>query len=239
MPTAVAIRVTRPEGRATLSRIEDFASGDDEDADVAYIKGEEAYLILAEVQASEGDIAGAQATLESLLLLIAERPVERLEDVNEGRTDANPGSRPNSSAWAVAAEAGAPMQMGLIVDRDVEVIFPIVSGTSITSAEITAAAAQDDMLALLYLMRQEIFIAEGRRMTDLGIRWPVPQDEVTSNPNINDGDPATQAQVPSFLPAGEIDAFTMDETTMEVVITHDLNRILVENKAAPEVLPFF
>ena len=213
--------------------------GDDEDADVAYIKGEEAYLILAEIQASEGDIAGAQATLESLLLLIAERPVERLEDVNEGRTDANPGSRPNSSAWVVAAEAGAPMLTGLIVDRDVEVIFPIVSGTSITSAEISAAAAQDDMLALIYLMRQEIFIAEGRRMTDLGIRWPVPQDEVTSNPNINDGDPATMAQVPAFLPASEMDAFTMDETTMEVVITHDLNRILVENKAAAEVLPFF
>jgi hypothetical protein len=76
-------------------------------------------------------------------------------------------------------------------------------------------------------------------MVDLGITWPVPKDEVTSNGNINEGDPATLAVIPNFLPAGEMDAFEMDDTTMEVVITHNLNRILVENKASTLVMPLF
>ncbi len=213
--------------------------GDDEDADIAYIKGEEAFLILAEIQAADNDIAGAQQTLSDLLDVVADRPLERLADVNEGRTHDNPGSRPNTAAWMVAASASDPMVAGLVVDRDAENEYAIVSGTSVTLDDINAVATQDELLELIYLMRQEIFLAEGRRMTDLGIRWPVPQDEITSNANINEGDPATQAVVPDFLPAAEMDAFTMDEATQEVTIMHNLNRILVLNKSSDLVLPFF
>ena len=213
--------------------------GDDEDADIAYLKGEEAYLILAEVQAAEDDIAGAQSTLRSLIALIAERPTERLSDVNEGRTDSDPGSRPNTSDWMVAASADDPMRPNLVLPRADEVLIPIVSGTSVTDAEIDAVSTQDELLELIYLMRQEIFIAEGRRMVDLGIQWPVPRDEVTSNTNINEGDPATQAVIPDFIPAGELDAFELDDTTKEATIMHNMNRILVQNKASAAVLPFF
>ena len=213
--------------------------GDDEDADVAYLKGEEAFLILAEVQAAEDDIAGAQTTLKSLLGVVDSRPKERLADVNEGRTDAAPGSRPNTPGWSIAASAEDEMIDGLVISRVEEIEIPTVSGTSVTEAIIDAATTQDAMLELIYLMRQEIFIAEGRRMVDLGIRWPVPEDEATSNSNINAGDPATIAVIPEFLPATEMDAFTMDETSMEAVITHNLNRILVQNKTSAYVLPFF
>lgn len=213
--------------------------GDDEDSDIAYVKSEEAYLILAEVQAAESDLAGAQATLKSLLTVVANRPTERLSDVNEGRTDAAPGSRPNTPDWAVSASPADPMIDGLVLSRVDEVNLPTISGTSVSEAVIDAAVSQDDVLELVYLMRQEIFIAEGRRMTDLGIKWPVPKDEVTSNTNINEGDPATLSVIPDFLPATEMDAFTMDDATKEVVITHNLNRLLVQNKASEHVLPFF
>ncbi len=76
-------------------------------------------------------------------------------------------------------------------------------------------------------------------MTDLGIKWPVPRDEATSNGNINEGDPATIAQIPDFLPATEMDAFDMDETTKEAVILHNLNKLLVQNKSSELVLPFY
>ena len=213
--------------------------GDDEDADVAYLKSEEAFLILAEVQAAENDIPGAQATLKSLLEIVSARPTERLADVTEGRTHDAPGSRPNTSDWGIAASPDDPVRMGLVVDRAEESSFPTISGTSVTDELIDAAATQDEMLELIYLMRQEIFIAEGRRMTDLGIKWPVPRDEATSNANINEGDPATEAQIPDFLPANEMDAFEIDETTREATILHNLNRILVQNKASDLVMPFF
>ena len=213
--------------------------GDDDDADIAYLKGEEAFLILAEVQAADDDIAGAQATLRSLLTVIDNRPTERLADINEGRTDAAPGSRPNTPDWSIAASDQDAMISGLVISRVEEVEIPTISGTSVTDAQIDAATSQDAMLELIYLIRQEVFIAEGRRMIDLGIKWPVPEDEATSNSNINDGDPATIAVIPDFLPATEMDAFTMDDATREVVITHNLNRILVQNKDSEYVLPFF
>ena len=137
--------------------------GDDDDADVAYIKSEEAFLILAEAQAAETDIAGAQTTLQRLLDVVTERPVERLADINEGRTDSNPGSRPNTSDWMVASSPGAPLRSGLVVDRAAENEYPTVSGTSVTPEDITAIASQDELLELIYLMRQEIFLAEGRQ----------------------------------------------------------------------------
>ncbi len=213
--------------------------GDDDDADIAYLKAEEAFLILAEVQASNDDLAGAQATLKSLLGVVDSRPRERLADVNEGRTDAMPGSRPNTPDWSIAASSEDEMRPGLVISRVDEVDIPTISGTSATEAIIDGATTQDELLELIYLMRQEIFIAEGRRMIDLGIKWPVPEDEATSNSNITEGDPATIAVIPDFLPATEMDAFTMDDTSREVVIVHNLNRILVQNKDSELVLPFF
>ena len=38
---------------------------------------------------------------------------------------------------------------------------------------IEAAQTQDELLELIYLMRQEIFFGEGRRPADLGLRMPL------------------------------------------------------------------
>ena len=214
-------------------------TGDDDDSDIAYLKSEEAYLILAEAHLAGGDLASAQSTLLDLVGVVSDRRTERLTDVNEDRTHLNPGARPNTADWMVAASAEDPFVAGLVISRRDEVRIPVISGTSISEADINALADVDSALETLYLMRQEIFIAEGRRMMDLGIKWPVPEREIENNVAINPGDPATIAIVPDFLPANEMDAFTMDETTREVVITHNLNRVLVQNRASSLVLPFF
>ncbi len=212
---------------------------DDEDADVAYVKAEEAYLILAEAYLAEGNLGAAQNTLKELLNVVTGRDTERLLDDTEDRIQLAPGSRPNTPDWKVAASSQSPFREGLVISRREEEEIPVISGTSVTEAHIDALSTIDEGLEAVYLMRQEIFIAEGRRMVDLGIKWPVPQREIENNTNINEGDPATQAVVPPFLPAGEMDAFTMNEATREVVILHNLNQLLVQNKSSEHVLPFF
>ena len=45
--------------------------------------------------------------------------------------------------------------------------------------------------------------------------------------------------IPAFLPkAFEMDGFTYDQTAKTVVIKHDVNRLLVQNKTSVDVLPF-
>ena len=112
-----------------------------------------------------------------------------------------------------------------------------VSGTSITNQDIDATTNADDVLYLIYLMRQEIFISEGRRSNDLGIKFPVSQTEQLNNSNISDE--FTQPTIPSFIPLNlGLDDFTVDETTGNVTILYDMNRVLVANKASNHVLPF-
>lgn len=74
-------------------------------------------------------------------------------------------------------------------------------------------------------------------MVDLGVRFPVSEVEALSNPLITNEQ--TQAFVPSFIPeGGVIDQFTYDKSAKTVVIDVNLNRVLVENKTSPAVLPF-
>ena len=77
-------------------------------------------------------------------------------------------------------------------------------------------------------------------MYDLGIQWPVPEVEVLNNPNISEG-PATEGVVPGFLPPGsEFDEWTsIDFEARQATLTHNLNRILVQNRASDLVVPFF
>jgi hypothetical protein len=117
------------------------------------------------------------------------------------------------------------------------VSVPTVSGTSVTDARVDAISSVEEGVEVLYLLRQEIFISEGRRLIDLGIKLPVSDDEALSNENVSEG-AATQPIIPSFLPAGgELDAFTVDG--MQVTIQRNLNRILAQNRTASEVVPFF
>ncbi|WP_299755921.1 hypothetical protein [uncultured Pontibacter sp.] len=117
------------------------------------------------------------------------------------------------------------------------VTVPSVSGTSVTAAGVDTLSTEDAALETLYLMRQEIFIAEGRRMVELGIKFPVSEIEALSNSQITPEQ--TQAFVPAFIPKDEvIDQFTYNTAAKTVVIDVNLNKVLVENKTSSAVLPF-
>ena len=87
-----------------------------------------------------------------------------------------------------------------------------------------------------YLMRQEIFFAEGRRPADLGIRLPLCEVEAAHASN---GAEYTQAWIPSFIPLnGGMDDFTIDAEAMTVTIAHNMNRVIADNARTKDVAPF-
>ena len=104
---------------------------------------------------------------------------------------------------------------------------------------VTAASTVEAALELVYLMRQEIFIAEGIRMADLGIKWPVHENEAKFNDAVTTED--RQPFIPDYLhsPISRIDAFELNEATKEVTILINLNRVLVEDRTSGTVVPFF
>ncbi len=192
---------------------------------VATLKAEEAYLILAEAALSDGDISGAKTYMNDVIDLVSIR--ESVELI-----DADPRSnRPNNSSYVVKADASAPARAGLIFERDGNTVnMKPVSNTSLSNADIDALVTEDELYATLYLLRQEIFFAEGRRMSDLGIRLPLMQRQIDSNPNVNPGDYGTEIYVPPYIPAGdEMDHFTVDDANGVVTILHDMNKILAQN----------
>lgn len=208
---------------------------------LAFLKAEEAHLIIAEALLADANLPAAKARLQQLLTLVDSRPTELVDSRLQQRGRA--GGKvvyPNTVDTRVAFAPGEPLLEGFVLTRTAgNVSVPIVSGTSVTPERIDAIASVDDGLYVLYLMRQEIFLAEGRRMADLGIRLPVARTEVLANPNAEEGAPYTESQVPEFIP-GEfaMDAFTYDQAAKTVVIEHDMNRVLVQNKTSPFVLPF-
>ena len=103
---------------------------------------------------------------------------------------------------------------------------------------ITAAVTVDAALELPYLMRQEIFIAEGIRMANLGIKWPVHENEAKFNPAVTAE--YRQPFIPPYLPSPVscIDAFEVDEAAKEATILINLNCVLVANKTSDTVVPF-
>lgn len=208
---------------------------------LAFQKAEEAHLILAEALLSDNNLTGAKDRLKQLLTLVNSRPTEQYDSRLQLRGRA--GGKvvyPNSADTRVAFAPGQPFVDGLVLTRSTGTVKVFsVSGTSVTTARIDAAVTADDLLYLLYLMRQEIFLAEGRRMADLGMRMPVAQTEIIANARTKDGEPYTLAVIPSFIPkAFEMDGFTYDQTAKTVTIKHDMNRVLVLNKASVDVLPF-
>ena len=81
-------------------------------------------------------------------------------------------------------------------------------------------------------------MAEGRRMVDLGMRFPLAQAELNANPQADPAGAYIAPQLPPFIPTGfAMDNFTYDATARTVVIKHDMNRVLVQNKTSPFVLP--
>ncbi len=190
---------------------------------------EEAYLIIAEAQLADGLLPLAQLTLNDLLGLVDDREVRDFDETEEGRTGTVGGDpRPNSSDFVVRADADSPFRSGLVLDRVAATPVPTVSGTSVTEAMITGLTSVDDALVTLYLMRQEIFFGEGRRMFDLGVLWPVSEIEALNNENVTDAQ--RQPFIPSYIPSpySTLNAFTVDG--LEVTIAVDMNKVIASER---------
>lgn len=203
---------------------------------IAVLKAEEMYLIQAEIAISNNDLATAKARMKDAIALATGtangRTTVQFTD-NDPRTN-----RPNADNITVKADANAPARAGLVKRRSGSTVtIKQISNTSVTAADVDALVSAQDHLWMLYLLRQEIFFAEGRRMSDLGIRLPMMKREEETNPRINAGDPGTIAVVPSYIPANDdMDKFTTSGTV--VTINVDMNRVLAANKVSPFPMPF-
>jgi hypothetical protein len=213
----------------------------EEDPSTPILKAEEAHFIIAEAHLSNNSLSSAKSSMKSALLIIRNRPTKIIDDTAEDRTQRNPGTRPNKSSVQVKYEGDTNYKLNLVVDRNTTVITYIISGTSLTDSSIDALSTIDQALEALYLMRQEVFIAEGRRIVDLGVKFVLSENELLLNPNINLGDSSLTGVIPPFIDSikTELDLFTFDITAGTVDIKHNLNKILVENKTSEFVVPFF
>lgn len=211
----------------------------DEQRPITIAKAEENYLIMAEADVARGDLAAARRTLSQLLALVKSRPVQaQLNDQLEKRDNGVYKVYPKDPGLRVRASADDSLRTGLIIDRQAPALItvPYISGTSVTQAMIDRLNSHDDALETVYLMRQEIFLCEGRRVTDLGIRLPLCDVEAA---HVAKADGYTTAQIPEFIPLGqEMDAFTVDEATKTVTILHNMNRVIVKNRSSKAVVPF-
>ncbi|MCI0693401.1 hypothetical protein L0337_15525 [candidate division KSB1 bacterium] len=203
------------------------------------LKAEEAHLIIAEVALVDGDLAGARLTMANAVTLALSRPVTNFNDSDNRR------NRPNDPTWTVKAGPNAPAVPGLIQKRGggtagTQVKVYAISGTSLTVAAINALATANatEHYRILYLLRQEIFFLEARRMSDLGIRLPVTDRQIQTNQNVAAAAVGKNVNVPSYIPAGgtELDQFTVDAAAGVVTIAHDMNQLIAEN--IQQVSPF-
>lgn len=210
---------------------------------IAILKAEEAYLILAEAQIADKQLATAKTTLKTLLEQVAKRPFYSINDKVEGRGRRG-GTRqdyPDTSLYTIAFSPGETFVSGLVLNRKASnVNIPAVSGTSVKAAAIDAVTTEEAALEILYLMRQEIFIAESRRIMDLGIKFPLSQLEIDNNPlAATAAETYNKAQIPSFIPGNAgLDQFTADKAKFQITIAFNMNKVLVQNRTSPFVLPF-
>ena len=205
--------------------------GGTEVSPIPMVKIEEAHLILAEAHLADNNLILARETMKDVIELVGDRPTREFNETQEGRVG-NPGfpQRPNSSEFVVRADEDSPFREDLILDRTAETEVPTISGTSVTEDMIDGLLDNTEALRVLYLLRQEIFFGEGRRMFDLGVRWPVSNVEALNNPNVTDAD--TQPVIPSYIPTPyfTMNEFDADFDTFEVTIAIDMNRVIATER---------
>ena len=209
----------------------------DIDPSVHYLKAEEAHLILAEANLAIGNIGGAQTNMTNLLNLISTREVRIIDDSVEQRPDPSSVFDPRPSYSSIVVNG----RSGLVLDRQSgNIRVPSISGTSLTAGDVASMTLGDSALELLYRTRQEVFIAEGLRFADMGVKLVIHINEILQNPNINEGDPGTVPVIPSFIDAvkTELDAINFVPGSNTATTEINLTEILVANKGSNQVLPF-
>lgn len=209
-----------------------FQTYSTEQRPITIAKAEESYLILAEALLAQGKADESRTVLHKLLSLVSQRPVQTgINDQTEKRYNGGFRRYPNSADYRVQASAQDSLRSGLVVDRRPPLLIsiPYISGTSVTDAMVDASTTDDSLLELIYLLRQEIFFAEGRRTADLGIRIPLCDVEAAPWPSAT---AYTTAVIPAYIPLNQgMDDFTLDEDARTVTIAHNMNRVLVSNRA--------
>jgi hypothetical protein len=129
-----------------------------------------------------------------------------------------------------------------VIDRTANTEVAPISNTSVTDAMVDDVSNAQEAWELYYLLRQEIFMAEGRRFVTFGIKAPVPFNEAQINENIAPGSPATQAIVPDYITNAiqeegvTLDSFSYDPEAGEATIDVNMNRVLANNRN--QVSPF-
>lgn len=206
-----------------------------EDDPVYYLKAEEAYLIQVEAALADNDLDKAKDLMGILLDLVSSRGMKSVDDSIEGRTHFAEGSRPNTDCVVVNGRSG------LVLTRSAgDITVPNISGTSLTATEIDALATTEEALHVLYRTRQEIFIAEGIRMVDMGVKLVISEVESLQNINISSGGLGTAPQIPAFIDAvrNQLDLITFEPGSCEASTAIDLNAILINNRTDVAILPF-
>ena len=203
---------------------------------VAIVKAEEAYLIAAEAYLAKGNIPESKDQLFNLLALIGQRQTFMVDDSGETRNGGNRDDYPLEPVPMRFSE-GDELKEGYVLDRQQGPVKVFgISGTKVSREDIDSSTTEDELLYFIYRMRQEIFISEGRRLVDLGIKYPISQIEQDNNPNVPDE--YTQAIIPEYISSDSIDDFEVGPQG-EITIIADYNQILVANKTSPYTIPFF
>jgi hypothetical protein len=92
----------------------------------------------------------------------------------------------------------------------------------------------DSGLALLYRTIQEVFIAEGLRFVDMGVKLVIDENEILLTENINEGDPGTVGVIPSFILSvvNDLDTIVYEPGGTVASTVIDLNEVLITNKSS-------
>lgn len=220
-----------------------FGQSGSVETDFPLLKAEEAHLILIEAALAEDDLPAAQDEMKELITLAQDtRGLRTVDETNEGRTQESPGSRPDNSGVEVRASPDDPFRSGLVLDRTVDTEVASISNTSVSEAMVDNVSNAQEAWELYYLLRQEIFMAEGRRFATFGIKAPVPFNEAQINENITPGGPPTQPIVPDYIESAiqeegvTLDSFSYDAEAGEATIDVNMNRVLANNRS--QVSPF-
>ena len=208
------------------------------------LKSEEAYLIQAEIELSNGNLANARTQMTSAVTraLARGRTAFTDADIRFTRPNNNTVTAAIIATMTVFSDSGRtyPAVAGLLAARSgASVQVPTISWTSQTATTIANLAAvavgsgtvpntlRFEHIRTLYLLRQEIFFGEGRRMTDLGMRMPVTQRQIDGNPSVA-GTVATQVLVPAWIPPTDEYRFFSIVGTV-VTMRWDMNKELALN----------
>jgi tetratricopeptide (TPR) repeat protein len=207
------------------------------------LKAEEAHFILIENDLAAGTLADAKTQMQGLLDLVQERGLRVIDESTEGRRQEAPeatnpsGFRPDTSVVEVRASQEDPYREGLVLNRNESTMVASISGTSVTESIIDDVSTAQEAWELYYLLRQEVFMAEGRRFVDFGLKLPLPENELLVNENI-DRATAEDQVIPSYMPSNptQLDAFTYDIENFQATVAVNMNRVLANNRNS--VSPF-